>query len=140
MKKLLLLFTTLLLIISCSPSEDNTIPFHIEFLQVKDVEAPQSVKPGYEYDVQIFYQKPTSCHQFEGFYYDEEGPEHTIALQMMVLEAGHCQPAEQELEEVKFRFKCKNDYPYDHYKFKFYNGEDEDGNQSFYELHVPVLQ
>ena len=140
MKKLLFLFPALLMLASCSTDDGNTIPFHIEFLKIKDVYVPQYVTPGYEYDVIVTYERPTDCHYFDGFYYKADGPEHTVALQMMVLEDIGCQPLAGDVEEVKFKFLCKSNYEYDYYTFKFYEGQDEVGNQSFREVHVSVEQ
>lgn len=140
MKKLLLLFITLVILSSCSPEEGNTIPFHIEFLSVDTVEVPQSITPGYDYAMTITYRRPTDCHYFQGFYYEQQGDVHIIAPQTMVLETEGCQPLDNAAPEVEtFTFQCDENYEYDHYIFKFYTGEDQIGNQSFYSIEVPVV-
>lgn len=141
MKKLLLLCISLFIIASCSVDDDsNTVQFHMDFMGVQDVEIADYFERGQEYEVKVFYIKPTDCHYFQGFYYYPDGYTHTIAPQAMVLENDNCQPFETlMMENESFTFPCPNTYAYDKYVFRFYEGEDEMGNQLFREITVPII-
>jgi hypothetical protein len=141
MKKLILLFVTLIFIASCTPEESDTVPFHMEFVPVHDFQLPDYVMRGYQYDVIVTYLKPTDCHYFQGFYIDPQGPVITIAPQAMVIEDNDCMYLDSSnLEEESFEFTCENTYPYNNYIFKFYQGEDQMGQPVFYEREVPIVQ
>jgi hypothetical protein len=140
MKKLLLLFVMLSLLISCVPEEDN-LKFHVEFVPVESVEVPETVTPGHTYDIKLKYRKPTDCHYFDGFYYEANGSVRVVAIQTMVIENANCQPlVNEELETASFDFVCSPAYNADSYVFKFYKGEDGAGIQQYLEIEVPVVQ
>lgn len=140
MKKLLLFFVAVVLM-SCSMEEDEPIPFHLELMAIEAVEIPEYVMPGNEYQIKVYYRKPTDCHYFEGLLYDVEGPVCTVAPQSMVIEANNCEPlVELAAEEASFTFTCGTNYAFNHYLFKFYVGEDEEGNQIFEDVEIPVVQ
>lgn len=142
MKKLLLLCITLIVIVtSCSPDEDdNHVQFHLEFVEVIDNDLPEYFERGQEYTVTIQYIKPSDCHYFHGFYYEDQGETHVIAPQTMVIEDPGCEQFENlTTASAQFTFPCKNTYAYDYYIFKFYSGEDQLGNQNFNEVIVPII-
>jgi len=141
MKKLGLFFITLLLIASCTLEPDETVPFHIEFLEVESVVIPETVTPGNIYEITVTYRKPTDCHYFDGFYYEANGSERVVAPQAIVIEDAECLPlTDEEPEEASFDFECKTSYTESSYHFKFYSGEDANGNQTYIEREVQVMQ
>jgi hypothetical protein len=143
MKKLLsLLFITLLVVTACSTEDDNRIDFHVEFIPVLSVELPQSVTPGQTYEMKVNFNLPTDCHYFDGFYYMPDGNTRTVAVQTIVINDMDCAtPLDGNANEQKsFNFYCSPGYQYDSYLFKFYQGEDAQGQDQFLEVVVPIVQ
>jgi hypothetical protein len=140
MKKLLLLFVTLLLITSCVPDDSENIKFHVEFVPVESVVVPPTVTPGQTYQIVVNFKLPTDCHYFDGFLYEPEGNVRTVAVQTIVIEDSNCAPATDgtPTEQKSFNFLCSPSYSFDNYVFKFYQGVDEAGNDVFLEVPVAV--
>lgn len=140
MKKL---FSVLLLTIiglftfSSCELDDNSPNFHFELLPVDSVSVPESFVMGKTYKIKAYYKRPTDCYLSDGFYYEKDLNTRTFALQSKVLDRGDCTPInDQTLEESSFNFFVNSNGSY---KFKFYNGEDEDGNNTFLEYNIPVV-
>lgn len=140
MKKL---FSVLLLTIiglftfSSCELDDNSPNFHFELLPVDSVSVPESFVIGKTYKIKAYYKRPTDCYLSDGFYYEKDLNTRTFALQSKVLDRGDCAPITNEtLEESSFNFFVNSNGSY---KFKFYNGEDEDGNNTFLEYNIPVV-
>ena len=140
MKKILLLLGVLCIIItSCSIDNGDKLKFHVEFLPVVSVEIPETMQPGGTYEFKVTYSRPTDCYYFDGFYYEPEGNANIVAVQTLVIEDADCQPLTTLAPEVAtFQVSCSPDYTASTYFFKFYQGEDADGNQQFMEVYIPV--
>ena len=135
MKKVLLLLLTVLALVSCSL--DNDLPdYHYEVLAVESFTVPQSFTTGNSYEIKVKYKRPTDCHYMDGIYYDKEGNTRIIAVQSKVIEKSDCAPLTDQIYEVSFDFICSGGTSY---IFKFYKGEDEDGNNIFEEVEIPVF-
>jgi len=140
MKKLfsvLILTVVSLFTFSSCDLEDDSPNFHFELIAVDSVAVPESFVMGKTYEIKAYYKRPTTCHFTEGFYYEKDLNTRTFALQSKVLDQGDCEPINDGvLLETKFNFSVINNGTY---KFKFYNGEDEDGNNTFLEYDIPVV-
>lgn len=141
MKKLVLLFAALFLITSCS-MDDNTPTFHVEFIPVESVEVPDYFAAGNTYQIKVRYKRPTDCHFYDGFYYEESGGALIVAVQTLVIEDAKCEPLENmQPEESIFEFTCSPmTADVSAYLFKFYKGEDDAGNPIYMDIEVPVAQ
>lgn len=138
MKKLVLFFTALLLISSCS-MDDNTPTFHVEFIPVESVEMPEYFAVGGTYQIKVKYKRPTDCHFFDGFYYEENGLALKVAVQTLVIEDAKCASLEgEEPEEATFEFNCSTTSDATSYMFEFYTGQDEQGQPIYMQMVVPV--
>lgn len=141
MKKLLLLFTAIWLAFSCSPEDDNTVNFRMEFVPVESVDLPQYMTPGQTYQIKVNFRLPTDCHYFDGFFYEAEGTMRTVAVQTIVIENANCTSTiDAGTEEKSFNFLCLPSYTDSSYLFRFYQGETESGEPQFLEVLVPVQQ
>jgi hypothetical protein len=134
MKKIVLLLLILLTLNSCSVGNDGP-DYHYEVLPVDSYIVPQSFTLGETYQIKVKYKRPSSCHYFQGFYYEKDGYTRTIAVQTSVLEDDDCVPLDEEPVEASFNFQCTTTSPY---LFKFYKGEDAEGNNIFDEVEIPV--
>jgi hypothetical protein len=122
------------LFMSCS-LEDSPVNFHFVSLKIVDVELPESFEVYETYQVKVTYVRPHACTFFEGF--DITKPDTTVRDVVAVgseLEDDSCAQVAEQIVEY-FNFTC---YYHDTYTFRFWTGEDEDGNAQFLEYEVPV--
>jgi hypothetical protein len=135
MKKIVLFLSIVFLITSCSPVDDGP-NVHYETLPIEDVVVPDSFMLGETYPIGIKYYRPTSCHGFNGFYYDKELNIRTIAVQSRVVESTTCTTLTNDLVEDVLYFKVTSNGSY---IFKFWQGKDAQGQDMYLEIEVPVI-
>lgn len=141
MKKILLILSVLALAVACVPEDENRVNFHVEFIPVESVEVPEFITPGRTYPITVKFRRPNDCHYFDGFYYEANGPTRIVAVQTIFIEDTACDPIDsEEPESQKFNLACPLGYAYDSYRFKFYKGEDAQGNQQYLEIEIPVTE
>lgn len=134
MKRFLILCVLVMSLWSCSTDEGDN--FRFEVLPVKSVEMPETFVFGETYDIRLTYLRPTSCHVFYDYYYESVGNQRTVAIVTAVKENDTCKEANTE-REVSFKFKVIST---DTYVFKFWQGDDSDGEDQYYIIEVPVTQ
>lgn len=136
MKRILFVISLVFLLNSCT-IEDDADNYHYEILPVDSYELPESFVFGQTYAIKIFYKLPTTCHGFEGFYYESHMNTRTIAIQSIVVNQNNCQPisVDEPAVETILDFSVVYNEPY---LFKFYKGKDENGVNIFEEVEVPV--
>jgi hypothetical protein len=136
MKRILFLVSLVFLLNSCS-MEDDSINYHYEILPVDSFELPESFVFGQTYPIKIYYKRPTTCHGFDGFYYDSHMNTRTIAIQSIVMNQSNC--LEISAEEPSLEATLNFSVVYNEtYLFRFYKGKDENGEDIFEEVEVPV--
>ncbi|MGV7106690.1 hypothetical protein [Flavobacterium sp. U410] len=135
MKKIFLLLSLVFTIVSCSVNEDET-NFHYELLPIQEVEIPSEFVMGQTYQIKMWYYRPSTCHSFGGFYYDKILNERTIAIQNIVQEESTCSTLTDELVYATLDFYVTNNGSY---VFKFWQGVDDNLEDIFYEIEVPVV-
>jgi hypothetical protein len=142
MKKLLFIGLIAMMFSSCSV-DDSPIgqDFHFEILPINEVLMPESFTPGAFYQIQYSYYRPSTCYAFNELYYLVEGDFRTVAVINTVLEEKDglvCEPLgpEDELEWRTLFFECTKDFGT--YIFKFWQGQDENGNDTYMIMEVPV--
>jgi len=91
---------------------------------------------GETYDITVTYYRPSTCHIFHDFYYLKDGATRTIAVINAVNNSSNCEDAEDELVEVSFEFIAVYNQVY---IFKFWQGEDENGNDVYLIYEVPIV-
>ncbi|MCF7559650.1 hypothetical protein L3X39_03300 [Sabulilitoribacter multivorans] len=135
MKKLLALSLTLVLFVSCSLNDD-TVSYSFEILPVESVDIPSEFQLGETYPITVSYFKPSTCHSFKEFYYLKENNERTVAPITYVFEDNSCSTLENELVEATFNFIVTSNGSY---IFKFWQGEDSQGEPIYLIIEVPVI-
>ncbi|MBB1193583.1 hypothetical protein DNC80_07865 [Flavobacterium sp. SOK18b] len=134
MKKIIALALLWASFLSCSP--DNDYPnYSYEVLPVASYEVPASFKLGETYTITLKYQKPSSCYEYQGIYYDKNLNVRTIGIQAVVDKDQICNQALPPLSEVSFQFYVTNTGSY---IFKFYKGKDANGVSQFEEKEIKV--
>lgn len=136
-----MLIGVLFIISSCSIDDDERVQFHMEFIPVVGVDVPEYFVRGETYPITVSYNRPTDCYYFDGFYYEPDGNVRVVAVQSIVIEDSNCEPLDTLVaEEASFDFICSPLYSNQSYLFKFYRSVDEEGNQLFLEVEVPVME
>jgi len=136
MKRLFLLCLTILTLSSCSIDDDSP-NFYYEILPVENVVIPEEFVLGETYEITVSYFRPSGCYVFNDFYYASELNERTVAVINTVYSDQACATFENELVDVSFNFLVTSNGSY---VFKFWQGEDENGNDTYYIVEVPVVE
>ncbi|MBA9073411.1 hypothetical protein GGR22_001537 [Flavobacterium gossypii] len=141
MKKLIsILFLAIIAVTafsSCELGDDDNVNYHFELIPTESAVFPESFILGQTYTIKVYYKRPTSCHFFEGFYYERDSNVRTIAVQTSVMHSDSCTELDEEPVEASFDFLPTSTGSY---VFKFYQGKDQYGNNRFLEYEVPVVQ
>ena len=81
--------------------------------------------------------RPNSCHAFNDFYYVKDNNERTVAIMSTVLDNNqNC----LELNDEQQRTFTLEATQTENYVFKFWQGEDDSGNDTYLIIEVPVNQ
>ena len=133
MKKFFWLIVIAVLFNSCSVDEEPK--FHYEILAVDSYIVPESFVFRNNYEINIFYKRPTTCHAFQGLYYNSFDNTRTMAIQCAVANNSYCQTYDGEASEVSLNFYANS---LETYLFKFYKGKDENGEAIYENIEIPV--
>ncbi len=136
-KYFLILIVALTVFVSCSDDDDNYHDYHLEYVGVTNAELPDEFIYGQTYRIDVTIELPNSCYfyynQYEYFY---EGTSRLIYPIAHVDDGIACTP---NITETTFSIPVQvlQEEPY---IFKFYKGEDADGQDTFLTIEVPVIQ
>ena len=136
MKKLLALSLALILCASCDLNDDNSGNYSFEILPVDSVDIPSEFVLGETYPITVTYLKPSTCHSFREFYYVKNLNERTVAPIMYVFENNNCETLDDVTEDATFNFIVTSNGSY---IFKFWQGEDANGDDQYLTIEVPVI-
>lgn len=136
MKKIVLFIVLITSFLGCS-LDDDKISYTYDVLPVHSYVVPASFTLGETYEIKMKYQKPTSCHLYQGIYYDKNLNTRTIAIQTAVQNNQVCTQEVPPLSEVSFNFIVSNTGSY---IFKFYKGKNTSGEDIFESVEIPVVQ
>ncbi len=134
-KPLSLLLCLVVFGLSSCKLEDDRVNFRFVPLQILSVDVPEAFELNETYEIRVRYLRPNSCVFFEGFDITKEGvtTRNVVAIGTDFYEEV-CTQATEELE-ASFNFICLYE---ESYLFRFWTGEDENGNQQYLEVEVPV--
>ena len=136
MKKILIYGFTILLFFSCSIDDDSN-NYSLEILPVESVDIPDEFELGQTYPITVHYFRPTTCHAFREFYYVKENNIRTVApINYVFEEDNNCTDLENDLVEATFNFIVTSNGSY---IFKFWQGEDTNGEDQYLTIEVPVV-
>lgn len=131
-----LLFVTIFPVLT-SCNLDNDVNYHFEALEIKSIEMPESFDFGKVYNIKVNYLRPNDCTFFEGFDVRREDvtTRKVVAIGSVIEDNGaECKEIMQEVT-ASFNFEVVYDQPY---LFKFWTGDDENGDPVYTEITVPV--
>jgi len=133
MKKIFFVFFILLLSVSCS-DDDNT-NYHYELLPVEDAIVPDEFIHGQVYFITVKYIRPDDCYVYNDVLYEYDFDARNIAVISTVIENENCEVLDSE-EELTIRVQALQTSPY---IFRFWQGDDENGDPIYLEIVVPVI-
>lgn len=135
MKKLIALLSVFFIVISCTPSSNDTTNIYYELTPIETVELPAEFHVNTDNLIVVNFYRNTSCHGFDGFYYDKVDFTRTIAVQSFVLERNDCENLTNDLLAQTLRFRPTEPGTY---LLKFWKGKDANGDNIFEEISVDV--
>jgi hypothetical protein len=133
MKKIISLLALVFLFNSCALDDGPNYTY--ELRPIVSVDIPSEFTLGETYTITMRYNRPTTCHFFNNIYYDKNLNVRTIAVETAAQDRNNCEPTPNDLTECSFNFLVTSNGSY---IFKFYQGEDEQGNDIFLEYEIPV--
>ena len=133
MKKFLLIVITCLSLGSCS--SDDPAMYRLEILPVESYIVPQSFVFRDTYVIKLNYKRPTTCHALHGIYFRAIENSRTIGIQSTFSLQDYCQDYTGEAFETSFDFYVNS---METYIFRFYKGKDENNNDIYESVEIPV--
>ncbi|WAC01133.1 hypothetical protein N7U66_13310 [Lacinutrix neustonica] len=108
-----------------------------EILPIESAMVPSEFLLNETYEITVTYLRPTSCHAFNNIYYQKHNNERTVAVITTFFgDNGNCTTIDSPLEAT-FNFKATQ---VGTYVFKFWQGEDDNGEDSYLIVEVPVTE
>lgn len=133
MKKIFFVFFILLLAVSCS--DDDSSNYHYELLPVEEADVPDEFVYGQIYYISVKYIRPTECYVYNDVLYEYDYDARNIAVISTVVEDNDCEIIDSD-EELTIRVQALQTSPY---IFRFWQGDDDDGDPIYLEIVVPVV-
>ena len=136
MKKFALLLVLLTTLTACSLDNDERENYTYSVLPIESYTVPESFKLGETYVIKLKYQRPTSCHIYQGIYYTKDLNKRTIAIQSAVKDNQICSTEVPPVSEISFNFMVTATGSY---IFKFYKGKDANDKNLFEDVEIQVV-
>ena len=133
MKRLIIISLLLILFASCS--NDDRLEYGFDILPIESVEIPETFTLGETYPITVSYLRPSTCHTFKEFYYLKNNNERTVAVINYAFIDNDCVDLTDELVEATFNFIVTGNGSY---IFKFWQGVDENDEDQYLTIEVPV--
>ena len=130
----MVVLTVTLMFGACDIDDDGDHFYYVP-LVVTEVDLPESFDQYEVYNINVTMLRPDDCTFVEGF--DVEKQDLTVRDITVVgiqLDRDDCDTLRQEVTET-LRFEVLYDQPY---LFRFYAGDDHEGNPEYIEVEVPV--
>ena len=134
MKKIILLFASVLLFYSCLNSDTDRVNLAYELLPIDEYTVPESFTFGEQDIINIKYSLKNGCYYFDNIYYEYQDTTRIVAVRAIVELDSNCT---QEITQHNYDLVVTATQEKD-YLFKFYKGQDANGDSIFEEVIVPV--
>ncbi len=134
MKRYLLLFFTAITLFSCSNDDDGN--YHFEYVPVLSADVPEEFTYGHSYLLTVKYELPNNCYSYYHYDYIYHDTSRIIApIAIVNDDVDTCGDIITEGEFI-IRVQALQSEPY---IFKFWQGEDEQGEPIYLVIEVPVI-
>jgi len=132
-KKIFFVIFAVIFFVSCS--DDDNSEYHYELLPVEDALVPEEFEFGKVYELTVKYNVPDDCYVNSDILYEYDQDARNIAVISFVIENNNCEPLDLE-QELTFRVQALQASPY---IFRFWQGDDENGEPIYLTIEVPVI-
>jgi hypothetical protein len=132
-KKVFFIIFSFLIFVSCSNDDGST--YHYELLAIDDVNLPEEFEYGKIYEVSLKYILPDDCYISSDVLYEYDFDMRNVAVISTVLDDKDCFSVDFE-DEISFKVQALQT---ETYVFKFWQGEDENGEPIYLIKEVPVI-
>ncbi|MCC1485521.1 hypothetical protein [Winogradskyella immobilis] len=136
MKRLFLLFISIATLVSCDINGDDAPNFSLEILPIQSVNTPSQFVVGEAHPISVTYIRPSGCYEFNNFIFDNNLNTRTVAVVDTFFQDDPCSLS-TEVATVSFDFTVRNT---DVHIFQFFQGQDEQGQDQFLIVEVPVVE
>lgn len=134
MKKIILLFASILLFYSCLNSDNDRVNLAFELLPIDEYTTPESFTFGQKDTIKIKYSLKNGCYYFDNIYYEYQDTTRIVAVRSIIDLDSNCTEAITQYDyDLVVTVAQEEDYV-----FKFYKGTDTNGDSIFEEVVVPV--
>lgn len=134
MKKTIKLFVILFTFYSCLNSDNDRLRYDFEFLPIDEFMAPSSFTFGEKDTIKLKYTLKNGCYDFDGIYYEYADTTRIVAVRALISLDEACTLAISQNEyDLVVEATQEEDYV-----FKFFKGKDNNGENIFEEVVVPV--
>lgn len=137
MKRLIFTFFVAIALSTSGCTLDDSEPnFHFSPLRILSADMPDFFELNQSYEITVMYQLPDACTGFRGFEVSQSDlTTRNVVVFGTVQTDGQACPQVVKEAEASFTFNCQYDEPY---LFRFWQGEDANGDQQYLEIEVPV--
>jgi len=139
MKKafILLIF---LVVFSCGLDDETVQSQEVfdNFLPVESIILPDEFQFNKEYQITLTYIKPTDCHDFKNIFFKKNNDSKTtiaIVASKKTSQENLCNTINIE-KETTFKLKISQK---ENYQFKFWKGKNQQGEDIYLEIEVPIV-
>lgn len=136
MRKIIGIILITLFCYSCN-LDDGSEQLIFQVLPFETIELPQSFTLNETYTIPFTFYRPTDCHAYNGIISNPNENERTLAISTYLIN-GSCTDyvVPEGLAENTFDFVVNYNYTY---IFKVWKGKDEQGNDVYETIEVPVI-
>ena len=135
MKKILVILSTLIFLISCS--NDDGPKYSFEALPIESIDLPASFTLNESYAIDFTFLRPTDCHAYNGLLFDADEENRTIAVYSKIVPNSNCMDlTEDNIATQSFDFTVLYDQTY---KFHIWKGKNSTGEDIYDIIEVPVV-
>ena len=134
MKRILLILIVIASFSACSLG-DETPNQHFEYVPITEVDIPDQFTFGETYEIIVSYTLPSSCYSFYNFEYIYDETSREVYTYAIVNDDATCPQSTIEGEYI-INVETRQSEPY---IFKFWQGSDNQGNDEYLIIEVPVI-
>ena len=136
-KYLLIMIVALTVSVSCNDDDNDYHDYHLEYVNVTSADLPETFVYGQTYRINFTAELPNSCYfNYNQYDYIYEG---TARLIYPIAHVDDGVPCTLNIRETTYSIPVQA-LQSEPYIFKFYQGEDADGQDIFLTIEVPVIE
>ncbi|MGB0895979.1 MAG: hypothetical protein ACPGU9_02440 [Flavobacteriaceae bacterium] len=120
---------------SCSVDEGESYGY--EILPIESIDLPHEFILGEEYFIDYTFKLPTDCHRYYDVFFNAENENRTVAATSIVYDRSNCQELlENNMVVGTFKFTAIYEQTY---VFHIWKGQDEQGEDIYEIINVPIV-